>query len=64
MKYEAGVTQITPPYAPRWTGEFIEAESENAALDYFSSRGYYRNLVVRECPIVYNWPYGGPHQTK
>ena len=39
MKYEAGVTQITPPYAPRWTGEFIEAESENAALDFPADAG-------------------------
>ena len=47
MKFEAGVTDIQYPYGPRWTGEIIDVDSMNVALDVFEGRGYYRNLVVR-----------------
>jgi hypothetical protein len=47
MKYEAGITHITWPYKPRWTGVYIIAESKLAAEKYFMSHGFYRNLILR-----------------
>jgi hypothetical protein len=46
--FEAGITGIVSPYAPRWTGETVEATHESDALYQFYEKGYHRNLVVRE----------------
>jgi hypothetical protein len=54
MKYEAGITDIIAPYAPRWTGEFIEADSKVEAERQFEQKGFYRNPVVR---IVNDLPF-------
>jgi len=47
MRYEAGVTEITYPYAPRWTGITVEAATKAEAETQFGGMGFYRNLVVR-----------------
>jgi len=47
MMYEAGVTGIQYPYDPRWTQDYVEAESVVEAEAKFEAKGYYRNLVVR-----------------
>ena len=46
--YEAGITNITYPYEPRWTGIYVEANSPEQAEELFGEQGFYRNLVVRE----------------
>lgn len=45
--WEIGVTEITPPYAPRWTGEFVVASDEEEAERLAGERGYYRNVCLR-----------------
>lgn len=45
--WEIGVTAITAPHDPRWTGETVQALNENAAALAAEQRGFYRNLVVR-----------------
>ncbi|MBI2063652.1 MAG: hypothetical protein HYT65_01510 [Candidatus Yanofskybacteria bacterium] len=46
--WEIGVTEITYPYAIRWTGDFVQAEIQREAEDLAGEKGYYRNLRVRE----------------
>lgn len=46
--FEAGITEITYPFAPRWTGRTVEAENAAVAETLFENQGFYRNLVVRE----------------
>lgn len=45
--WEAGITEITYPYAPRWTGKFVTAKNRDDAETQFENQGFYRNLVVR-----------------
>lgn len=45
--FEAGITEITYPFAPRWTGKFVTAKSHDDAETQFENQGFYRNLVVR-----------------
>jgi hypothetical protein len=46
--YEAGVTEITYPFATLWIGDRVEAESSREAEELFAKQGYHRNLVVRQ----------------
>lgn len=48
-RFQIGITNITYPYAPRWQNDFVVAENEEKAHDLAGEKGYYRNVVLRQC---------------
>jgi len=50
--WQIGIKQSSYPYNISWQNDFVKAGTKSGAEDLASTKGYYRNLCVRESPVA------------